>query len=147
MLHECLFYARSPTYQPPASISHSLMQQFDAVLARLQRELLRSFLSLHNLARQRTASHTAASKTLMPQRTPTAAPAYSTQTRLTTLWQVPPPYIADAPPPCPKPKRTQQLLTQYVITSDASACPTTYLANPAAAPDKHCNTPRSVGPH
>ena len=48
---EALHACRPPTYQPPASIPYSLIQQFDAVSARLQCELLRSFLRLHALAR------------------------------------------------------------------------------------------------
>ena len=119
------------------SIPHSLMLQFDAISARLHCQLLRSFISLHNLARQRMPSPTAISQTPMPQRTPTAAQTRSTQTRLTTLWQVPPPYIADAPAPCPTPKCTQQLLTKYVTTTAAAALPTAHLITPTAMPDDH----------
>ena len=64
----------------------------------------------------------------------------SRQTRLTTIWQVPPPHIADAPAPCPK-----QLLTQFGTASTVPACPTTALLTPTYAPADLCNISQPAG--
>ena len=85
VLQECLQYARPPTYQLPSRMSHALMQQFDTVSARLQCELVRAFLSLHSLARQRTPPPSAPDDTPAPLRTPTPTQPRSKQTRLTTI--------------------------------------------------------------
>ena len=115
VLQECLQYARPHTYQLPTRISHALMQQFDTVSARLQCVLARAFLNLHSLARQRTPPPSTTADTPAPLRIPTTTQQRNKQTRLTTIWQVPPPHIADAPLPQPPPARTQLLLTSYLL--------------------------------
>ena len=119
----------------PASLTHSCCNMMQSQHASNVSYYARSSACTLSLASARLPL-------MQPQRTPTVAQARSTQTRLTTLWQVPPPYIADAPAPCPIPKRTQQLLTKYVTTTAASACPTTHLVTPTAAPADPCNAPR-----
>ena len=115
------------------------MQQFDTVSARLQCVLARAFLNLHSLARQRTPPPSTTADTPAPLRIPTTTQQRNKQTRLTTIWQVPPPHIADAPLPQPPPARTQLLLTSYITAGNAAARPTTTLIPPTAAPA--ANTP------
>ena len=70
------------------------------------------------------------------------------QTRLTTICNVPPPYIADAPTPQPAPKCTQQLLTQYATVCAGVAGSTTTDLSPTPAPAALCGIPHPTSaPH
>ena len=127
-LQECLSYGRSPTYQVTARLPHSLVRQFDRISVRLHCELLRGFLRLHAFEQQRLTPMPAGTRTPTPNAVLTSSRPRLQQTRLTKLWQVSPPCLADVPAPFKVSQPKQQLLTAY-MTSPATTLASTHTTN------------------
>ena len=142
VLADCLAHARNPQQNLPALLPHALIQRFDNIAARLHAVLLRSFLQLYSTARRRaipTACHPASQPTVT-----SAPPARNgAQRRLTSLWNIPPPYIPDRHAAvCPRPQSRQRTLTSYLQPASTTAPspaptaappPTPLSSTPAAA--------------
>ena len=135
LLEECLSYHRSPAHCIPQHIPLSLIHRFDRIAAQLQSILLRHFLLLHATAHKRappTATPTAAAIAPISQHSPQPL---SSQRRLTDLWQLPPPYIADRPAPCAIPRSQQLPITRFLQPSlSASELPQSSAAAPITPP-------------
>ena len=139
ILHACLSYGRSPTYQVPARLPHSLVQQFDRIFARLQCELLRGFLRLHAFAQQRSTQTPTRTRTSTSHAVPTSSRPRLQQTRLTKIWQVSPPCPADVPAPLKVSQPKQQLLTAYMTAPATTQAPTPLIIEqPNPPPALHC---------
>ena len=137
ILTECLMYRRPPTYQPPSLLPLPLIQRFTRIAAQLQQILLRHFLLLHATAQQRPAPTASPRQLTTPTSSPVPSPpTRSSQRRLTDIWQLPPPYIADRPTPTAATRTKQRPLTAFLLRNPAA--PSAHLPTETAAP---CHTP------
>ena len=131
VLADCLAHACNPRHNLPALLPHALIQRFDSVAARLHAILLRSFLQLYTTARRR-ALPTACHPSTLETGTPATPARRNAQRRLTSLWNLSPPYIPDRPAVvCPRPKSHQRTLTFYLLPAQHTVpSPTSTAAAP-----------------
>ena len=144
ILLECLMYRRPPTYQPPSLLPISLIRRFDRIAAQLQSTLLKHFLLLHATAQKRPTPTISPRHLPIPTSSPPPLqPPRSSQRRLTDIWQLPPPYIADRPTPAAVARTKQRPLTAFF--SCTPAAPSTHLP-PTAAASGHTPAPTVLQP-
>ena len=118
----------------PQHLPLPLIHRFNHVATQLQGILLRHFLLIYAAAHKRSLSAAPATPDNNSSIPPRPLRPLSTQRRLTGLWKLPPPYIADSPASCVAPRSKQLSLTSFLQ-------PLQLICQHLEPPPLHCDSP------